>query len=330
MGPDTIPLLRYCPFSCFARIFATMKRSTVLLAICGFGCAASAQSKKEMDAQAIKSMCGCYEVQFNYTETFAADTAYEFHHDHNTMAPAEWAFIVEETPEKIVIQHLLVMNDSTIIKHWRQDWIYENTDFYFYDKDQTWNYVKKEKAEVEGQWTQKVYQVDDSPRYQGSATWVHYDGRHFWENTTDAPLPRREYTTRDDYNVLQRTNRHEITEYGWLHLQDNKKIVRGEQGDEVLVEERGYNTYRAIDKSKCQAGIDWWAKQQAYWAVVRSQWDLVFNLNKTLTVETKIGKDMLFMELFDLGDNSAGKDPKMMKAEVYAIIEKYALAKKEN
>lgn len=286
----------------------------------------NAQSnKKELDRQAIKSMCGCFEVEFNYTETFATDTSYKFHHDHNTVAPAEWAFVVEESENKIVIQHLLVMNDSVIIKHWRQDWIYENTDFYLYDKDQTWNYVKKEKSEVTGQWTQKVYQVDDSPRYQGSSTWVHYDGKHYWENTTDAPLPRREYSTRDDYNVLNRTNRHEITDYGWLHIQDNKKVLRDENGDRVLVEERGYNKYKSVSKTKCQAGIDWWEKNKAYWQIVRENWDIVYNLNKTLHVDTKIGDEVLFMVLFELGDSAASKDPKTLKAEVYAIIEKFAI-----
>ena len=296
--------------------------STVLLAMTTT--LSWSQSKKDLDRQAIKSMCGCFEVEFNYTETFAEDTSYQFHHDHKTTAPAEWAFIVEESEDKIVIQHLLVMNDSTIIKHWRQDWIYENTDFYLYDKDQTWNYVKKEKSAVTGQWTQKVYQVDDSPRYQGSSTWVHYDGRHYWENTADAPLPRREHTVRNDYNVLERTNRHEITDYGWLHVQDNRKVIRDENGDRVLVEERGYNIYKAVDKSKCKAGMDWWAKQEAYWAVVRSQWEEVFKLNKTLHVATKIGSDMLFMELFGLGHESEGKDAKTMKAEVFGIIEKSA------
>ena len=71
--------------------------------------------------------------------------------------------------------------------------------------------------------------------------------------------------------------------------------------------------------------MDWWTKQEAYWAVVRSQWEEVFRLNKTLHVATKIGNDLLFMELFGLGDESAGKDVKTMKAEVFGIIEKYAL-----
>lgn len=38
----------------------------------------------------------------------------------------------EQTDRKILIQHLLVINDSTVIKHWREDWelnrlICENT-----------------------------------------------------------------------------------------------------------------------------------------------------------------------------------------------------------
>ena len=102
------------------------------------------------------------------------------------------------------IQHLLVVgppDQQMVIKHWRQDWIYENTNFYMFNGDNQWQFVNKPKSEVKGQWTQKVYQVDDSPRYQGSASWVHVDGKSYWENITSAPLPRREYTKRSDYNV---------------------------------------------------------------------------------------------------------------------------------
>ena len=54
--------------------------------------------------------------------------------------------------------------------------------------------TEKDKKDVKKQWTQKVYQVDDSPRYSGSATWVHVDGKRYWQNKTGAPLPRREYS----------------------------------------------------------------------------------------------------------------------------------------
>ena len=115
-----------------------------------------------------------------------------------------------------------------------------------------WTYTKKPKSEVKGQWTQKVFQVDDSPRYEGSATWVHVDGKSYWENTTTAPLPRREYTQRSDYNVTMRGNRHEITDFGWIHDQDNEKIVRKEGAEDVVIaKEKGYNVYKKVDDSKC-------------------------------------------------------------------------------
>ena len=71
-------------------------------------------------------------------------------------------------------------------------------------------------------------------RYEGSSTWVHVDGKSLWENITDAPLPRREKTIRDDYNVLKRNNRIEITDFGWEHKQDNFKIIRSYEDDDII------------------------------------------------------------------------------------------------
>ena len=92
-----------------------------------------------------------------------------------------------------------------------------------FNADNKWSYKQLAKEKVSGQWTQKVYQVDDSPRYEGTGTWVYVDGKIYWESTTDAPLPRREYTIRSDYNLTNRTNRHEIVDKVWIHDEDNKK-----------------------------------------------------------------------------------------------------------
>ena len=79
------------------------------------------------------------------------------------------------------LKRLKFINDSTIIKHWKQDWIYENKVLYNFYKDNEWikNTITTEQAK--GTWTQKVYPVDDSPRYESFGTWVHVDGKHFWE-----------------------------------------------------------------------------------------------------------------------------------------------------
>ena len=276
-------------------------RKLLILALCLATGVTLAQKKKKQDIEAIKSMCGCYEVTFNFAETFATDKDYEFHDNYRSGA-LEYVLPVEESNDKIVLQHLLVIGDTMIIKHWRQDWVYENTDFYTFDKSNTWKYISKPASEVKGQWTQKVYQVDDGPRYEGSATWVHVDGKHYWENTADAPLPRREFSKRDDYNVMKRKNRQEITDYGWVHEQDNQKVIREDAGDEILAWEKGWNTYKTTEESKCKVAKDWWTKHQAYWVDVRAVWDELFATQQTLAFNMKVEDKILFQRIFALGD----------------------------
>lgn len=281
-----------------------MKHYLVITLLFFVAFSATAQSKKEQDQAAIKKMCGCYEVTFNFAETFnySQDSLYK---PSKTKIDKglEWAQLVEDTDNKISIQHLLQVGSPEqpyIVKHWRQDWLFQNKDFYMFDGDNKWNFETKTEDEVEGQWTQKVYQVDDSPRYEGSATWVHVDGKSFWENTTTAPLPRREYTKRSDYNVTLRGNRHEITEYGWLHDQDNAKIIRQEgKEDIILAKEKGYNTYVKVEDSRCQGAINWWKEHDKKWATVRAKWSEVYNRNKDLHLEDKVDNKVLFKYLFD-------------------------------
>ncbi len=280
----------------------------------------SQETKKQQDKKAIKSMCGCYEVQFNFAETFAypKDTNYVPSKVKHEKA-LEWVELLEDTDNKIVLQHILITGkgENDIVKHWRQDWLYENTELYEFYKETSWKYKKLNPKDVKGQWTQKVYQVDDSPRYEGSGTWVYVDGRTFWQNTTDAPLPRREHTKRDDYNVLKRRNIHEITSYGWLHEQDNDKIVRDENGkDYVLAQEKGYDTYTKVDDSKCKVGINWWSKNKEVWKKVRAKWDAEFAKDKDLTLKKSVDKRPLFMYLFDLKADAS-------TAEVNKIIDDF-------
>ncbi len=280
-----------------------------------FALSVNAQNKKEKDQKAIKDMCGCYEVGFNFSETFSysKDTTYQaskVKHDKGL----EWVQLVEDKDNKIVMQHLLIVGKPTkphIIKHWRQDWLFENTDLYMFDGKNKWNFVQKSKSEVAGQWTQKVFQVDDSPRYEGSATWVHVDGKSYWENTTDAPLPRREYTKRQDYDVTIRTNRHEITKDGWIHDQDNDKVIRKDgEADFVLAQEKGLNTYVKVDDSKCKFAQDWWKENAKMWKLVRNNWDNVFAENKDLELNHKVKDKRLYQYLFDLESTTKNKEIK--------------------
>jgi hypothetical protein len=94
-------------------------------------------------------LAGYYKVTFNYAETFAPDTAYKFHPRYHSWG-YEWAVVVEDCRRKLLIQHLLVVGDSTVIKHWREDWVYEQPSMLSFDKDNTWKKVALKPADVKG------------------------------------------------------------------------------------------------------------------------------------------------------------------------------------
>ena len=107
-------------------------------------------SKKQMDYSAIKSMCGCYNVEFNFAETFnySNDSLYEASKVKNDKA-LEWVQVIEDSPSKISLQHILIIGDSAnhyIVKHWRQDWLYENTQFMMFDYDNKWTYEENNRV----------------------------------------------------------------------------------------------------------------------------------------------------------------------------------------
>jgi hypothetical protein len=273
-----------------------------ILATAMFAFSQNEASKFSQDLNAIKSLAGIYKVSFDFAETFAPDTAYKFQSRYSEWG-IEYVFVAEESDNKVVLQHLLVVNDTIIVKHWRQDWLFENKDIYSYYKDKNWLRKTLTEKEVKGTWTQKVYQVDDSPRYQAFGTWLHVDGRHFWEATTDAPLPRREHTKRSDYNVMRRHMRIELLNDGWVYDQDNEKIIRENGIDKLLCSEKGIEKFTK-GKYDATPAQKWWEAQQIYWADVRKAWDAAYAKNKDLKLQTKIDGKQLHDHLFALGNKS--------------------------
>lgn len=279
---------------------------------------APAKSNFQQDKETIKAMAGCYKVSFEFAETFSPDTGYKYH-DRKFDWGIEYVFAVEETDKKISLQHLLIVNDTMIIKHWRQDWVYENTEILNYYKDNEWRKIKLTPEQAKGTWTQKVYQVDDGPRYEGYGTWLHVDDRHFWESTSDAPLPRREFTKRNDYNVLRRHSRMELTDYGWILEQDNEKILRGNGMDKLICWEKGLEKFHKGNYN-CQPAIDWWTKNTQYWSDVRKVWNEVYAQTSILKIEKRINNKVLYEHLFEMGDQYVKKP--YNSAEATAAIKK--------
>jgi hypothetical protein len=301
-----------------------MKRAYFVLALCFVVLSVSAQSKFEQDRAAIKSLAGYYKVTFNYAETFATDSAYKFYPRYKSWG-YEWATIVEDSPKKIAIQHLLVVGDSMVIKHWREDWVYEPASMLAFDKESAWKKLALKGTESKGRWVQKVYQVDDSPRYEGIGTWTHVDGRHEWQSRTDSPLPRREFTKRNDYNVLNRGNRIYLTDKGWMFEQDNNKVVRSAGGDKIIAQEKGFEEFTRADEAKFAYAKKWWSEQQAYWKDARAAWDEVFVKNPTIKLADKKDGKRLYDRLFEMAETASKEkwSPAKNKEESIKMINSY-------
>lgn len=250
--------------------------TTMLLVSLAASPSAWASPPADADRAAILAMQGQYAVRFLFDETVVLAPDYT-RKDPKRSGGDEIVIVVEDTPTKIVLQHLLLdVKSGHVVKHWRQDWMYEAPTRWEFVSDQTWRQRAVPSALVAGGWTQCVFEVSDAPRYCGTGRWVHANGNSTW--TSDAgwrPLPRREYTAREDYNALAAINRHTIVPDGWAHEQDNRKDRRDPSGAVTgsLVRETGFNDYVRTDAIDFTPAYDYWNATQAYWARVRSRWD---------------------------------------------------------
>lgn len=297
-----------------------MKRLVGIMVATVVGLSMQAQTTKQTapGKQNVDKLCGCFDVEFKYAETFAPKKEYKYHDREEISGGTELILPIEVTDKKIVMQHLLIITDSMIVKHWREEWSYENPVVWKYKGDKVWEKQTLKPEEVKGKWTQTVWEVSDEPRYQGAAEWQLTDGKISWQNTADAPLPRREYSTRSDYNILKRTNRLSINDQGWLHEQDNQKIIRANGKDELLVEEKGINSYTRIDDAECAAGKAYWEKNKDYWNKVRKTWDAYISTHSTIALKTKVDGKMLHDYLFALAKDYSAK--KVSDADIDARI----------
>ncbi|MEM7602931.1 MAG: DUF6607 family protein, partial [Verrucomicrobiota bacterium] len=154
---------------------------------------AFAEGPPEEDRDAILAMAGEFEVLFNFEEVVALQPDYKLKDSYQETA-TEMVVVVKNSPEQIVLQHILsVGSGKRIVKHWKQVWTWEDTRLVEFQGREQWKVREVDPAEVEGTWTQLVTQVDDSPRYESYGKWEHDAGYSRWESgKTARPLPRRE------------------------------------------------------------------------------------------------------------------------------------------
>ncbi len=256
----------------------------------------------ECDRRAILAMAGSYRVHFHFEETVLLQPGYSPRPTKDSDA-TELVLVVSDEPQRIELQHIL-MGGPHIIKHWRQVWEYEAPTHFVFAGDQRFEPKARTEEERRGTWTQSVYEVSDAPRYAGLGKWNHRYGVSTWTSErTWRPLPRREYTTRSDYQLLNVENRHTVTPLGWTHEQDNTKVIRSEGARDLpLVREFGFNEYVRIADPlpKVQS---YWEQTAPFWAAVRARWQARLSagpvkLSYPVNEEKKVLEVLLRAELF--------------------------------
>ncbi|NNC88041.1 MAG: hypothetical protein HKN82_06215 [Akkermansiaceae bacterium] len=281
-------------------------------------------SPMEKDRRAILAMAGSYRVSFQFIETMGFTEGYHPSRPYFSWGTEE-VRVLEDKERFISLQHTLVMyfkdkdgneSEPMVMKHWRQDWRYEDADLHTYRGNNRWRRAMLPRRTVEGRWTQTVYQVDDSPRYEALGTWKHTHGMSTWASVLSwRPLPRREFSVRDDYNVLECAHTITITPDGWVHTQNNRKLsVHAGMETSCLAREFGINRYERITAPDLTAPADeYYASTGAYWGHVRETWANIYRKYEQFQLRSSYDDRKLYEHHFGYAAElmQGGKKPKI-------------------
>lgn len=287
------------------------------------------------DHAAILAMAGTYKVTFDMRETTPFVAGYK-PLEPKLSGGHEVVRAVVDTPEHIVLQHLLVVTDGNgktmVIKHWRQDWTWQPKEVLAYSAPGRWTLRPVPEAERQGAWSQTVWQTDDSPRYGGIGRWRYDHGETRWlSDETRRPLARRDAVRKPPYDHYLGTNRHVLTPTGWVHEQDNAKIGTQDGKAATIVHEYVVNTYAKDPAFSSKPADDYWAKTKDYWAAIRTDWDAAIRAGSGLSLgEVADTGSSTGHELMLLADDIASGEATVdaARAEAAALIKRETAGKK--
>ena len=200
------------------------------------------------------------------------------------------------------------ISEPMVVKHWRQDWRFEDTVTHDYQGHGVYERHNHREQDIRGYWTQTVYQVDDSPRYEAMGKWHHRTGLSEWQSTEKRrPLPRREFSVRSDYQALLGRHRITVTHNGWIQEEDSLKLAlktNNEQAETgaMLAREAGISRYERITGYDFNAGDLYWEKTESFWRDVRTYWSQVYESSQTFEVKKRVDGEVMFATLFDMAD----------------------------
>ncbi|HEY6644868.1 DUF6607 family protein [Povalibacter sp.] len=294
----------------------------------------------EKDRRAILAMAGTYRVTFDFLEVVPFATLDKPNAPYQSWG-TEKVYVDSDDGKSISLVHILemrvVMQDGSIsepmvTKHWRQDWQYEPDFIVEHRGRDRWERHATTKGEIGGAWSQTVYQVDESPRYASIGRWEHSASFSSWLSCqTWRPLPRREWSVRDDYQVLIGTNRHTIGATGWVQEENNLKAVLTAEraldpAKPYVAREYGVARYERIRGADFSGADRYFNKTKAFWDEVRDTWATIFAKQGSATLRGPVDKLGLFQPLFARADEieageggDAGDNQKVIRDALTAM-----------
>lgn len=290
---------------------------------------------------AVEGMAGCFLVDYSYVETESLRPGYvrdtRVYDPNRDKSVKEWITAEVLSPRRVWLQRVLFATDplgavrpGSQLKHQSEDWQYEAPFLYDFVGPNKWQV--KAMSGTRGQWTRRVTNLDDGPRYQCSAPWRADTAYAEWSCSNYAPIPGRE--TRDmgrkDYDTLDRGTR--IVAYGtsWLERQGNVKTIHGAGGERSpLAREAGKNWYVRLPDSECAVAQAFARPRQPFWDLLRETWDGVLDGSAPFVETVPAGEPPRFVRMQAIEQDVLGRDlrdpalRKDVRERVLKVIETY-------
>ena len=321
------------------KLFTTLPALLVLVAATGLGADVGSDAL-DRGLRAVRSMAGCYLVDYSYVEVESLKPGYtkdaRVYDVNRDKSAKEWITAEMLSPRRVRLQRILFLTDlrgaireGSVIKHQSEDWEYDAPFLYDFVAPRTWQ-VRDLKA-TPGLWTRRVTNLDDGPRYQCAAAWKTGTAYPEWTCSSYAPIPGRE--TRDmkraDYDTLDRTTRIIVYGQSWLERQDNVKTIHRDGTRTPLAREVGKNWSARLPDGECEAARAFAAPRQAFWSLVREVWDEVLAGTAPFVETAPPGQPPRFVKMYEVEEDYVGRDlsdPSVRRAardRILKVIEAY-------
>ncbi len=306
----------------------------------GAGVSSAADSSLDRGLAAVRSMAGCFLVDYSFVEVESFQPGYSrdarVYDVNRDKSVKEWITTEMVSPSRIRLQRVLFAADlagrvrtESLLGHQSEDWEHDAPFVYDFERPQGWHV--RDLRGTAGLWTRRITNLDDGPRYQCAAAWATGTGYAEWSCANYAPIPGRESRDmgRRDYHALQRHTR--IVSYGasWLERQDNVKTIDAGHGRSPLARELGKTWYVRLPDAECAPGEAFARERRAFWALRREVWDSVLVGDASFVERTPPGQPPRFVRMQEVEDEYVGRDlsdptvRSAVRARILRIIEEY-------